>query len=49
MGDAADDMYDAEMQWHDFGVQCPVHKCWYIALYSACPMCEDGELEDNDE
>jgi hypothetical protein len=49
MGDAADDMYDMEMDWLDHGEWCEKHKRWYLGgTIGMCPQCEDGELGEEE-
>jgi len=44
MGQAADDMYDLEMDWKDHGKWCAKHKMRYLDMSSGiCPACEDGD------
>lgn len=40
MGDAADDLYEIAMRWHDERKWCEAHQCWYLDW---CDWCHDGE------
>jgi len=42
MGDAADDMYEMEMDWVDNKAWCDKHKIWHLGREWGCPKCEDG-------